>query len=120
MNPRELGAAAERIAAQFLRSQGMRVLLTNYRRRLGELDLVAQSDDVLAIIEVRTRSSSAFGGAAASVTRIKQRRLVRAAQQLLQRERDLARLRVRFDVIIVADAAALRPRVQWLRGAFPA
>ncbi|HUN26119.1 MAG TPA: YraN family protein [Steroidobacteraceae bacterium] len=120
MSPHDLGAAAERVAADYLRSQGMEVLLKNYRRRLGELDIVARSAEVLAIVEVRTRSSNAFGGAAASVTGVKQRRVVRAAQQLLQRHRELARLPVRFDVIVVCDAATRQPRVEWLRSAFSA
>lgn len=115
---RKLGTAAEDVAAAYLADQGAEILLRNYRRRLGELDVVARQDEVLLIAEVRTRTSDAFGGAAASVTRLKRRRIVRAAQQLLQQRRDLARLRVRFDVIVVSGLSAARPRVEWLQGAF--
>lgn len=115
-----IGAAAESVAADYLERQGAEILFRNYRRRLGELDVVARQGEVLLIVEVRTRSSDAFGGAAASVNGTKRRRIVRAAQQLLQHHRSLARLRARFDVIVVRDPLAAEPKVEWLRGAFDA
>jgi putative endonuclease len=120
MDRRELGRSAEDVAARFLEAQGATLLLRNYRRRLGELDLVARLGDVLLIVEVRTRSSNRYGGAAASVGPRKQLRIVRAAQQLLQQRRDLAALRARFDVIVVEEAAARAPRVEWITHAFEA
>jgi putative endonuclease len=117
--PGAVGAAAEEFAARWLAARGADVLLRNYRRRRGELDLVIREGDVLAIVEVRTRRNARFGGAAASVDARKRRRIAVAAAQLLQARPDLARLRVRFDVL------ALRPRVdsvdfevEWIRHAF--
>ncbi len=75
---------------------------------------------VLVVAEVRTRASNAYGGAAASVTPAKQRRIVRAASQLLQQRRELARLPVRFDVIVVSDPDSAQPRIEWIRHAFEA
>ncbi len=117
---RKIGNAAEDIAAAFLVAQGVQLLFRNYRRRLGELDLVARHGDVLLIVEVRTRSSNAYGGAAASVNGLKRRRIVRAAQQLLQQHPELSKLRARFDVIAVSDLSAASPKVDWIRGAFDA
>ncbi len=117
---RQIGAAAEDVAAAFLQAQGVSLLFRNYRRRLGELDLVARHGDLLLIVEVRTRSSNAYGGAAASVDGLKRRRIVRAAQQLLQQHRELSKLRARFDVIVVSDLSAATPKVEWIRGAFDA
>ncbi|MGB6450395.1 MAG: YraN family protein [Steroidobacteraceae bacterium] len=117
---RKIGAAAEDLAADYLVAQGMQLLFRNYRRRLGELDLVARQGEVLLIVEVRTRSSDAYGGAAASVDGLKRRRIVRAAQQLLQQHRELSKLRARFDVIVVSDLSTAKPRVDWIRGAFDA
>src|SRR5882672_4924002 len=113
-----IGQAAEAIAADFLRAKGLEILERNYRRRLGELDLIARERDVLVIAEVRTRASNAYGGAAASVGIRKQRRLIRAASQLLQQRKDLARMPVRFDVIVVSDMAAESPHVEWIQHAF--
>jgi putative endonuclease len=114
------GQRAEDLAAAFLRAQGCEILERNYRRRLGELDLVARRDGVLLIAEVRTRADTRYGSAAASVDRRKQRRLVRAAQQLLQQRAALARLPVRFDVIVVTDPYAPAPAIEWIQHAFEA
>jgi putative endonuclease len=115
-----LGRSAEDIAAEFLAEQGLVVILRNYRRRSGELDLVARDADVLVIAEVRTRSSEEFGGAAASVDGWKQHKIVRATTQLLQQRKDLACLRVRFDVIVIRGAGEAHPRIEWLKHAFEA
>ena len=114
------GRHAEALAAAHLAAAGCEILLCNYRRRLGELDIVARRDGVLIVAEVRTRASAAYGGAAASVTAAKQRRIVRATQALLQRQPALARLPVRFDVIVVRDVDGLHPAVEWIRHAFAA
>jgi len=116
----QLGARAEQLADAYLQAQGLTILERNFRRRLGEIDLVALDKGVLVIAEVRTRSSAAFGGAAASVDGRKQRRITRAASQLLQRHRDYAALPVRFDVLIVNQPEAVSPEVNWIRHAFEA
>ena len=94
-----IGLAAENVAERFLQDHGLRILLRNYRRRFGELDIVALEGEILVIVEVRSRASDEFGGAAASVDGWKQRKIVRAARLLLQERHDLARLRARFDVV---------------------
>ncbi len=115
----KLGMRAENAAAAYLQAQGAQILLRNYRCRCGELDIVARlRAGELAIVEVRTRSSSAYGGAAASVDARKRQRLVRAASLLLQQRRDLAQMRVRFDVIVVSDPFADAPQVDWIKHAF--
>jgi putative endonuclease len=113
-----IGERAEDIAADFLRAKGLRILERNFRRRLGELDIVALDGDVLVIVEVRSRASSRYGGAAASVDGRKQQRLIRAAAQLLQRSRDFSHFRVRFDVICVSETGVPAPRVEWFQHAF--
>jgi putative endonuclease len=108
-----IGRSAEDIACQFLEQQGLTLLMRNYRRRSGELDIVARDGDVLVIGEVRTRSSDEFGGAAASVDGWKQHKIIRAATQLLQAKPELAKLRVRFDVLVVRGN-----EVEWIKHAF--
>ncbi|HEX3844924.1 MAG TPA: YraN family protein [Steroidobacteraceae bacterium] len=118
-NRQRAGLRAEDVAAAYLQAQGAHILLRNYRCRCGELDIVARvGRDELAIVEVRTRSSNAFGGAAASVDAGKRQRLVRAASLLLQQRKDLARLRARFDVIVVCDPCGDAPRIDWIKHAF--
>jgi putative endonuclease len=78
---RSLGAAGERLAADFLAGQGYALLARNWRRgALGEIDLVAQDGACLVIVEVRTRRGRSFGTAEESVTPRKQARLVSLAE----------------------------------------
>lgn len=112
-----LGRAAEERAARQLHRAGFTIVARNYRCRSGELDIVARRADLLVIAEVRLRSSSRFGGPAASVTTAKRRRIVRAARHLLARQPWLARLAVRFDVLATDGA---RGPIEWIAGAFDA
>ena len=118
-----LGREAEELAAQHLIASGANVLLRNYRRRRGELDIVALHRGVLLIVEVRLRSSDSHGDGAASVDRFKQRKITAAAQQLLQQRRDLACYPVRFDVIALSrkrsqDRSAETWQLDWMKHAF--
>ncbi|MGH8757706.1 MAG: YraN family protein, partial [Burkholderiales bacterium] len=65
MNRNAEGTAAERVAATFLQSHGLKLLETNYRCRFGEIDLIMRDGDTLVFAEVRLRTSGNFGGAAA-------------------------------------------------------
>jgi putative endonuclease len=112
------GRAAEDLAAHFLEAQGLMIITRNFRCRAGELDLVCLDDHALVIVEIRQRTASAFGGAAASVTARKQRKLRTAAAFFLQRERRFARLPLRFDVLAIDGPLEGAPRIEWLRGAF--
>ena len=116
----QTGQRAEELAAEFLRAAGCEILHRNYRRRLGELDIVARADGELVIAEVRMRTSNTWGGAAASVERRKQQRITRAANQLLQQHADLAAMPVRFDVLVVNDPYGPSPSIEWIRHAFEA
>ena len=101
----------------FLQDQGLRLLVRNYRtpgRGGGEIDLIMRAPDTtLVFVEVRRRRSTTHGGAAASVGRIKQRRIVFAAQHYLARLRALPPCR--FDVLEVTPTG-----VNWLQAAFDA
>jgi putative endonuclease len=110
MNRAGRGAAAEALAAEFLSSRGLTVLARNYRCRVGEIDIVARDRDAIVFVEVRLRSSAAFGGAAASITAAKRQRMVRAAKHYLTTlPREPA---CRFDAILLdaLDAA----HIEWL------
>jgi len=109
------GEAAEELAARFLAAQGLAILARNYRTRLGEVDIVAREGAVLVFLEVRLRSWSSWGGAAASVDARKQRRIVAAARHYLSRLR--AEPPCRFDVLTL-DGPGGPPA--WIRGAFDA
>ena len=115
MDRRQAGSRAENSACEFLEAQGFTIVARNFLRRVGELDVVARAGELLVVAEVRTRSSDAYGGAAASVDRLKQRRVAATTGLLLQQYRELRQCRVRFDVIIVRDG-----KIEWLKHAFDA
>ncbi len=81
--PGVTGARAEALAADYLRAQGLAIVARNFRTRFGEIDLIARDRDALVFVEVRMRRSRRFGGAIASITAAKRRRLVSAANGYL-------------------------------------
>lgn len=107
------GAAAEEAAALHLQAAGCRVLARNARFREGELDLVVQERELVVFVEVRLRSCARFGGGAASVDRMKQKRLQRAAGHWLLANFGERWPACRFDVITVEGG-----RIEWIRDAF--
>ncbi|MDT3707069.1 MAG: YraN family protein [Thiobacillus sp.] len=107
-----LGQDAETRAAAFLQSHGLKLVARNWRCRFGELDLVMRDGATLVFVEVRLRSRSDFGGAAASVTPAKQKRLLAAARQYLAALKTLPPCR--FDVVALTTNAA----PEWIRNAF--
>ena len=108
-----VGREAEARAASMLEAAGLQLCERNYRCRRGEIDLVMRDGGLLVFVEVRFRSSAAFGGALASVDTHKQRRLVLAAQTyLLQRNWSGP---CRFDVVGI-EAPNVQP--VWIRNAF--
>jgi putative endonuclease len=114
----KLGGDAEEQCAAWLERAGYRVRERNWLVREGELDIVAERDDLLCFVEVRMRTSATFGDPALTVTREKQRRVVRAALRYLQR-RPEARRMVRFDVMTVLGRGA-EAIIEHLPGAFDA
>ena len=115
MDRRQVGSLAENSAASFLESQGCTIVARNFLRRVGELDIVARLGELLIVAEVRTRARDDYGGAAASISRAKQRRIAMTASLFLQSHREYSRCRVRFDVLIVRDGG-----IEWLKHAFDA
>jgi len=114
---KQTGDAAEEQALQHLQAAGLRLLERNYRtpgRGGGEVDLIMRSPDgTLVFVEVRRRNSVRHGGAAASVSGAKQRRIVYAARHYLLRWS--APPPCRFDVVALEASG-----VHWLQAAFDA
>jgi putative endonuclease len=107
------GRDAEAVAAAFLQARGLTILERNYRCRLGEIDLVAREGGTTVFVEVRQRASSAFGGAAASITSAKRLKLLRAARHYMSRLRTLPECR--FDALLIEGQP---PQIEWIRNAF--
>ena len=112
------GRAYEASAASMLNQAGLRIIEHNYSCKLGEIDLVCEDAGQLIFVEVRRRSNPRYGSAAASVTRNKQRKLIRTAQHFLRCRRQYAKHRCRFDVVAFDTPPGARERVQWIKNAF--
>ena len=122
LSTKEQGDAAEDQALRYLEAQGLRLLVRNYRtpeRGGGEIDLIMQAPEpsgkepTTVFVEVRQRSSASHGGAAASISRTKQQRIILAARYYLMRLSALPPCR--FDVVVIEPSG-----VQWLKAAFAA
>ena len=107
MQSLQTGQLAESLACRFLTARGLRLLKRNFRRRIGEIDLVMEqtTTGTWVFVEVRFRTSSTFGGATASVDRRKQRKLVATALAYLQQHGD-ALQRARIDVLAIQPASS--------------
>ncbi len=114
---KQTGDAFEESALRHLQQAGLRLVARNYRtpgRGGGEIDLIMQdADGTTVFVEVRARSDRGHGGAAASISAVKRRRIVFAARHYLARCGTLPPCR--FDVVAY-DAGTLT----WLRAAFDA
>lgn len=96
---KRLGFMGERKAVKFLKRKGYRIVKRNFRCPFGEVDVIAESDGVLAFIEVKARSGDAFGAPSEAVNRERRRRYVNCARFYFSgRTVDCT---VRFDIIEV-------------------
>ena len=118
MDRRELGRIGEQAAAAHLEALGYRILARNVRCPLGEIDLVASDGPALVFVEVKARTSDAFGAPLEAITARKQRRLARLAAYYLKGSGRRGAT-VRFDAVAVTVAPDGRPRrVEHLIDAF--
>ena len=93
------GNAGEDDALAHLQRHGLGLVERNFRCKGGEIDLVMRDGAALVFVEVRRRAGRGFGGAAASITPAKQKRMVHAAQFYLLRVKPLPPCR--FDVVAI-------------------
>ena len=106
------GAQAESRAADHLAGRGLHIVERNFRVRGGEIDLVCREGDTTVFVEVRFRSRDDFGGAGASITAAKQRRLILAARHWLVRHGERP---CRFDCVVLDG-----DHIEWIKNAFSA
>ena len=113
----QFGQDSEASAEAFLRRKGYTILERNLRTAMGELDLVANDRGVLVFVEVKARTTGAFGGALLAVDRRKQAKLIRLAGQYLA-QRHLSDRVCRFDVVLVQGDAASSLQIEHIEHAF--
>jgi len=113
-----VGSTGERLAGKHLWRTGRKVLHRNYRPKGGgEIDLVYRERDTLVFGEVKTRTRGEFGDPAKSVTRDKEKLVIRGANAWL-RELNYPEVQFRFDIIEVLLPEGGPPRIQVIENAF--
>lgn len=113
MNRRETGAAYEKQAEEFLKKRGLKTVVSNFRCRYGEIDLIAKEGKTTVFIEVKYRRSPEKGSPQEAVNYRKQWRICRVSDyyRMLHGLGDFAP--VRFDVVAICGE-----KTEWLRNAF--
>ena len=114
---REIGNKGERLAVQFLKRRGLRVLEHSYRTKAGEIDIVTQDQESLCFVEVKVRKNRRFGTPAEAVDDRKQQQISKAALWYLQSKK-LTDVPCRFDVIAIEYDENEKPQIQWIKNAF--
>ena len=111
----EIGNIAESRARKYLEKNGLKHIDSNFKfHDVGEVDLIMRDGDYLVFTEVRMRRSRKYGTSIESISRTKQRRIIRAALAYLQREKSLNKEKCRFDAVGV-DA---EDKIIWIKNAF--
>ena len=108
--------AGENAAADLLRSEGFRIIKRNFKTKIGEIDVIAEEDDILCFVEVKARSSEKHGAPAEAVTPRKQSKIAKIAAAYLAWKHPEGRT-CRFDVVSVLEKDG-QPVVELIRDAF--
>jgi putative endonuclease len=113
LNKRSLGSEKERIAAEYLIQNGLKVIHMNYYCRMGEVDIIARDGEYLVFVEVKYRRNAALGHPLEAVDYRKQSRVRRAASFYIVQHSICDGVGCRFDVV-----AILGDEVTWVKDAF--
>jgi putative endonuclease len=111
-----LGKIGENLACQELERRGYSVIARRYRRRGGEIDIIALDGATLVFVEVKARDGRGFGLAAEAVTAFKRRRLAAVALDYVARHH-VHNCPCRFDVVAI-QLTANGPEIQVFQNAF--
>jgi putative endonuclease len=113
-----LGKTGEDLACAELEKRGYAIIARRYRRRGGEIDIIARQGETMVFVEVKAREGHAFGEAAEAVTAFKRRRIAQLALDYVTRRR-LSHCPCRFDVVSIHFDAG-RPQIEVFQNAFDA
>jgi putative endonuclease len=109
------GISGERLAVEYLISKGYRILAQNFRYLKAEVDIIAQKDNYLVAVEVKTRSSTAFGAPEEFLKPAQIQRIIKAVDYFVT-SKDL-NVEVRFDIIAIV-LSTKKPQIEHIENAF--
>lgn len=111
----ELGVLGEQLAVQFLRKKNVHIRDCNFRFNKGEIDIVAETDDLIIVYEVKTRETAEIGEPYKAVTRSKQKQIIKVADHYIKSnnlDKD-----VQFDIISIVHNS-YRTKIEHIEDAF--
>ncbi len=108
MNTRKTGAEYEELAAQYLRKEGYQILEQNYKSRFGEIDILADKEGELIVVEVKYRSTNGYGDPLEAVDKRKQKRICQTAAYYCMTHGITEDISCRFDVIAIYGDGTVR------------
>lgn len=109
------GLKAEKIAREFLKNKGLKLITKNFRTTLGELDLIMEDEKTLIFVEVRNRRIDAQVSSMHSVDRLKQKKIIKTALVYLQKNPTWKNCR--FDVVAIHYNGDIK-EINWIKDAF--
>lgn len=112
------GLFFENIALRWLKARGLKLLAKNYHSRTGEIDLIMLDQKTLCFIEVKFRNNQNFGGAAYSISKSKQNKIIQTALSFLSQQNQYRNLPKRFDALLIEPGPAASYDTQWVKNAF--
>lgn len=116
---RAIGKIQEDIACAYLQEKGLKLLNRNFSCKQGEIDLIMQEGRSIVFVEVRYRKNNHYGTGAETISVLKQKKLILAAQIFLSYKRWHNTYPCRFDVLsITKDTQRSGSSIQWIRDAF--
>ncbi|VAW72373.1 Predicted endonuclease distantly related to archaeal Holliday junction resolvase [hydrothermal vent metagenome] len=119
MKKSERGHCAEQIALTFLQQNRFSLLHQNYYCRFGEIDIIAQQQQLIIFVEVRYRKNNWYGNAVESVTKVKQDKITLTARYYIHEQLpDNQNFDFRFDVIALSSLNINKKLPDWIQGAW--
>ena len=112
----KFGKTSESVAVRYLKKSGYKILMQNYRTKLGEIDIIAKDKDTLVFVEVKARRSSYYGNPKWGVTLKKQKKISMVALCYLKSIKQ-SRTKARFDVVAIS-AGGDKPKIELIKNAF--
>ena len=112
-NNRAVGTKYEKCAEQFLKKQGIRIIVKNFRCRQGEIDLIGIEDNCLIFIEVKYRATGNAGEPEEAVNIYKQKKICRVAEFFLYTNPGYSNHMIRYDVVAISGE-----EIRWYKSAF--
>jgi len=101
MNKRSVGTEYEQMACEYLVNQGLVIVETNYRVKIGEIDIIAKDKDTICFIEVKYRKSKAQGGAFYAISAKKKQTITRVANWYITSHKLPQNAFYRFDAVLI-------------------